>query len=137
MEFFRAFRWTDELSTAVTFLDEEHRDVIQRYHELLDDLQEKRGSSRFLEDMNQLLEDTRAHFLHEEQVMRNIQYPGYWRHRAAHQKLINDFSDFIRNVGVGLSSEDLPALTEYFRYWFLNHVQEYDVKLKQFLDRAE
>ena len=111
--------------------------MIQRYQELVDNLQSKSDLARFSGDMGRLLEDAEAHFLHEERVMRNIQYPGYSEHKAAHQRLTEDFSDFMQNIGVGFSHKDLPVLTEYCRYWFITHVEEYDVKLKDYLDRTD
>jgi hemerythrin len=137
MDFHKDFHWSDDLSTAITFIDDEHQRLIERYHELVDALRRQIGVSRFLADIEKLAEDTQAHFLHEERVMRNIQYPDYSKHKAAHDRLTADFSDFIQNIGVGFSDDDLPALTEYFRYWFLSHVKEHDVKLKQYLDRPD
>jgi hemerythrin len=131
------FQWSDDLSTAITFLDDEHRGLIQRYRALVAALRSKADLPQFLQDIEKLAEDTQAHFRHEEQVMRNIQYPSYAQHRAAHQRLTEDLSDFIQNIGVGFSDKDLPALTEYFRYWFLSHVREHDVRLKHYLDRPE
>ena len=131
------FRLSDELSTAITFLDDEHWRLICRYRALVDGLQSKADSARFLEDIEKLARDTHAHFRHEERVMRNIGYPDYSAHRAAHRRLIEDLSDFIQNIGVGFSDEDLPALTEYFRYWFLGHVREHDIRLKQYIDRPD
>jgi hemerythrin len=137
MDFDRDLHWPEDLSTAITFLDEEHRELMRRYRALVDALRSKVDSSRFLEDIEKLAEDTQAHFLHEERVMRNIQYPDYSEHKAAHDRLTADFSDFIQNIGVGFSDGDLPALTEYFRYWFMSHVKEHDVKLKHYVDRPD
>lgn len=137
MDFHKDFDWSDELSTAITFLDDEHRRLIQRYHTLVDDLLSKADSRRFLADIEKLAEDAQAHFLHEERVMRNIQYPAYSEHKTEHDRLVGYFSNFIQNIGMGFSDDDLPALTEYFRYWFMGHVKEHDVKLKQYLDRPD
>ena len=137
MDFDREFHWSEDLSTAITFLDDEHRGLIRRYRALVDDLRRRADSHHFLEDMEKLAEDTQAHFLHEERVMRNIQYSDYSEHKAEHDRLVRDFSDFIQNIGVGFSDGDLPALTEYFRYWFMSHVREHDVKLKHHIDRPD
>ena len=137
VNFHRDFYWSDELSTAITFLDEEHKNLIARYHEIVDELEREADLSRFLEGMARLGEDAQAHFNHEERVMRNIEYPAYADHKAAHDRLTADFRIFLMNIGVGFSEEDLPTLTEYFRYWFVSHIKEHDVKLKDYLDRPE
>jgi hemerythrin len=137
VNFHRDFYWSDDLSTAITFLDDEHRGLIDRYHEVVDELESKADLSRFLASMRRLAEDAQAHFVHEERVMRNIQYPDYSEHKAAHDCLSTDLAAFIQNIGVGFSEKDCPALTEYFRYWFMSHLKEHDVKLRQYLDRPD
>jgi len=133
--FRRDWFWSDALSTAITFIDDEHLSLIDRYHEVGDELEGGGDLSRFLEGVVGLAEDVQAHFLHEERVMRNIQYPDYSEHKAAHDRLTTDFAVFIQNIDIGFSESDLPALTDYFHYWFMNHLKEHDVKLRQYLDR--
>ena len=137
MDFDRDFHWSDDLSTAITFLDDEHRRLIQHYRVLVEEQRSRADLSRFLKNLEKLAEETKAHFRHEERVMRNIQYPDYLAHRAAHRRLTEDFSEFIQNIGVGFSDADLPAVTEYFRYWLISHVKKHDVKLKEYVDRPE
>lgn len=129
--------WPDELSTAITFLDAEHRKLAQGYLELMRDVQDKTEPRHFLEDFRNLLEETRAHFVHEERIMGNINYPHLYEHRIAHNRLLDDFADFLNNIGNGFAKQDFHALAEYFKYWFLDHVRGYDVKLKFFIDRFE
>ena len=105
MNFHRDFYWSDDLSTAVTFLDEEHRHLIARYHEVVDELESEADLSAFLKSMMRLGEDAQAHFLHEERVMRNIDYPEYSEHKAAHDRLSADFKVFMKNIGVGFSED--------------------------------
>ena len=101
------------------------------------ELESEADLSAFLKSMVRLGEDAQAHFLHEERVMRNIDYPDYSEHKAAHDRLSADLKVFMKNIGVGFSEEDLPTLTEYFRYWFLSHIKEHDVKLRDYLDRPD
>jgi hemerythrin len=131
------FSWSNDLSTSIEFVDDEHRALIQRYCVLGDVSQSLAPLAGFLKETGRLAVELQAHFLSEEQVMRNLQYSGYREHRAAHRCVIADLSDFIQNIGVGLSDKDLPAVNEYFRYSFINHVKEYDLKLRYYLDQPE
>jgi len=131
------FQWSDDMSTAITFLDDEHRLMIERYNEVVLDLHKQADMPKFVDDMYMLLANTEAHFQHEERVMRNIQYPSFSEHRDAHTQLTRDFKEFIHNIGVGFKDKDLPALTNYFRYWFMTHVRDHDIKLKRYIDRTE
>ena len=129
--------WSDRLSTAITFLDDEHRNLAEHYLRLNQDAKGKTNLHDFTEDFKTLLENTRAHFAHEERVMRNINYPHYYAHKTAHDRLVDDFSDFLKNIGEGFVGHDLHALAEFFKYWFLDHVRDYDVQLRRFIDRSD
>ncbi len=123
------FTWSDDLSTTIELLDDEHRQLIQRYRVLMVVSKSKEPLSRFLEETERLSEELRAHFLSEESVMRHLRYPHYREHKTAHHRLIEDISDFIQSIKVGLSDKDLPAVAAYFRHSFVSHIKEHDVKL--------
>jgi hemerythrin len=131
------WEWSEELSTAITFLDEEHKDLVQSYLKLMQDVRNATCLSHFLEDLQDLLARTRAHFAHEERVMRNIDYHGLREHKTVHDRLLEDFSDFLQNIGTGFSQGDFHALAEYFRYWLFDHIKDHDVPLKAFIDRTD
>lgn len=128
-------QWSGKLSTAITFLDDEHRNLAQQYLNISQDIKDETDLNHLLEDFQNLVENTRAHFVHEERVMSNINYPEIIEHKNAHDRLLEDFTDFLENIGAGFGRHDSHALAEYFKYWFFSHVREYDVKLKSFIDR--
>ena len=119
--------WSRELSTGIISLDVEHRRLIWCYRELVRHVRDTVDMARFRESFQSMKEHMRSHFAHEEQVMRNIGYPHFHRHKTAHDKVLADFGDFSLNIGTVFTENDLYALAKHFKYWLRHHVQEYDV----------
>lgn len=127
--------WSRDLSTGIAFFDGEHRLLIRCYHDLMRQVRQTMDPGRFRECFQSLKEQTRTHFAHEEQVMRNIAYPDFHPHKIAHDKVLADFDDFILNIGTGFAGDELSALAKHFKYWFRHHAQEHDVALLRYIDR--
>jgi len=124
-----------DLSTGITFLDNEHRRLIRCYRDLVRHLRHTADPARFRVCFQSLNEQTRTHFAHEERVMRSIGYPGFHAHKIAHDKVLADFDDFTLVIGTVFADDDLSALAKHFKYWFRHHVQEHDVALLRYIDR--
>ena len=133
----RGLELTDELSTAITFLDEEHLTLLKNYLALTHKVGDKEYCQRLAEDFRMLVEETCNHFAHEERVMCNINYSYFREHKAAHDRMVSDLADFLFNIEEGFSADDFHALAEFFKYWFFRHLREHDVRLKSFIDRFE
>jgi hemerythrin-like metal-binding protein len=133
----RGLELTDELSTAITFLDKEHLTLFQNYLALTHKVENKNNYQGLAEDFRKLVEDARNHFNHEERVMCNINYPYFREHKATHDRMVSDLADFLFNIEESFSPDDFHALVEFFKYWFFRHLKEHDVRLKSFIDRFD
>jgi hemerythrin-like metal-binding protein len=131
------WRWFKELSTGITFLDREHRELLRSYGNLVRQVHDGADAKRFRECFQALKEQMTAHFAHEERVMRNIVYPDFHGHKIAHDKALADFDDFILNIGTVFADDDLKALAKHFKYWFRRHIEVHDVVLLRYIDRYE
>ena len=65
MNFRRAFFWLDDLSTGVTFLDDELQGLFERFLILIDEMERYPELSRFVDGMERIAQDIQVHFLHE------------------------------------------------------------------------
>jgi hemerythrin-like metal-binding protein len=128
--------WSRDLSTGITFLDGEHRELIRCYRDLMRQVRLTMDPRVFRECFQSLREHARNHFAQEERVMRNIGYPSFHPHKIAHDKALADFDDFTLNIGTVFADDDLHALAKHFKYWFRHHVQEHDVALLRYIERG-
>jgi len=128
--------WGEHLSTGVTSLDEEHRNLIADYEHLVDALDHSEDVSGFGQAFSRLMASARDHFAHEERVMRNIGLADYGNHKQEHERLLKDAEDFFHNISRVFEKKDCEAVAKYFRFWLIRHIQDHDQKIKQHIDRA-
>ncbi len=126
--------WAAELGTGVVSLEADHLEMVASYQRLVTSL-DRDHASDFRQAYEELMDLTRRHFVHEEQVMRNIGFDGYAEHKAEHQKALRDAEDFVWSIGTHFRMKERQALTKYLKYWLLNHMEEHDRKIGEFIDR--
>lgn len=81
-----------------------------------------------------LLDDTRAHFEAEQELMRRSDYPAYEAHRAAHEKLLAELRQIeARHRDGGVSESSIAEL----KAWLFDHIRHMDKALGVFLRDAE
>ena len=129
--------WGEHLSTGVTSLDGEHRNLIADYESLVDALDGDGGVSGFGQAFGRLMASARDHFAHEERVMRNICLPEYGNHKQEHERLLKDAEDFFHNISRVFRKEDCEAVAKYFRFWLVRHIEDHDQKIRKHIDRAD
>jgi hemerythrin-like metal-binding protein len=128
----RLIAWKDEYNIGIAAIDDEHRQLvaaINRLHEELDGVDSRRTVISFF---GELQKEIAAHFTHEESFMRERSYEELGRHKADHDRLLEQlddikeayaFSDEVDSVGLGIRLEE----------WFFHHFRTYDAKLHQML----
>lgn len=115
------------LSPKVTTVDHEHQVQI-RLMKLLKRTLENGGDD--LEVADQLAEYTRAHFMSEELLMRQYEYPDFDDHVEDHERLLDWFDELSSRDGDRTSK--LHALQEMTAI-FLRHIGSRDERLHEFL----
>jgi hemerythrin-like metal-binding protein len=125
--------WTDEMSTGITVLDAEHRELIRRYNGIVNSLICGENMALFHGRFREFMDAAAKHFEHEERVMQTIGFPRYRQHKKEHDRLLNDADDFLANIGVALNLEDCPAIATYMKHWLVRHMREQDQEIKAFI----
>lgn len=125
--------WNEEYSVNVKEIDVQHQKML----ELVNDLHSAVGSCAEKNVLQNLLVElvdyTHTHFLAEEQLMKEYDYPELKKHHKEHKILIRHMSDLV----VAVSSGQYP--TFYSDYdvstdWALIHIAEHDKSLGAFLN---
>jgi hemerythrin len=128
--------WTPRLDVGIAGLDRDHMALIGSYNNLVGTLSRDGRRRAFLPAFEQLLGCAARHFAHEELVMRNIGYDAYRAHKAEHDRLQADASDFAINVVGAYARGDLPIVAKYFRYWLVNHIDVHDKRIGAFVEQG-
>jgi hemerythrin len=78
-------------------------------------------------------EYTRAHFTHEETLMRAMAYPYIVTHVEQHNTLLsklNNVADLVANY-----TFDVTTFKSFLAAWLLNHIETVDAQLVSFIGR--
>jgi hemerythrin len=127
--------WTKALSTGVEEIDAQHRELFKRAGRLVAGLGagEKEDVGALLGYLHQYAV---SHFGAEEAQMRGARFPGYVRHKAEHDRFIEDLLDLTGEYEKK-GKRALVALkaSGWLSAWLREHVSGTDAELGKFLLR--
>lgn len=125
-------QWTDAYKLGIPSVDTEHKrlaDLVNRFFIQLQDGAEAPALAMILND---LIEETIAHFQHEEEMLDHCNYPSLAQHKAEHDRLLLQLGHFRTAY---LKGEETPReltidTVEFFRHWLLAHILREDMLYK-------
>lgn len=129
--------WTDEFSTGIPEVDEQHRILVNTLNEANAKLDEDSGPELFEQITRDLLSYALYHFETEEEIMKQYGYdlestPDYDKHLQEHRS----FSATV----VGIRDElklgkriDRDELLGFLNNWLSNHILKTDKRLGRFV----
>lgn len=90
------------------------------------------------EIFDRLIEHTKEHFMHEEEMMIEKQFPPYAAHKEEHDLAM---ADMLQIAELLVETENINALQEYLDAnlipWFLTHTETMDQVTSMFLENSE
>ncbi len=118
--------WSSSYSVLVGKMDQEHQRLIDIINNLYAAMREGRGKDAIVSLMSALIDYTKTHFAHEEQLMKESGYADYEKQKNAHENLISQVMELQNkiNAGTGLTQEVMSFL----KNWLVNHIQGMDKK---------
>jgi len=125
--------WKECYETKIISLDKEHQRLVELINQLYEAIRQKRSEEVMLPIFDQLLDYTKQHFAHEEEVLEEYSYPDLEQQREQHRKLTEQVSVYRQQ----LASENMPEAKEimnFLRTWLLQHIVEYDLQYGPYLD---
>ena len=122
------------LRIGIPQIDEEHRELTDRFERLLADPDASYGSETFVTIVNQIEASLKAHFNHEEAIMRSLPMPDeeLSRHIKAHDAILVECFQLheAMMLDVPMSQSEVVLMIE---RWLVNHVRTTDVKIRAYL----
>ena len=122
-------------STGLPLIDLDHNRLIILLKYIIESLK-KEKELKIIPKLAKYLEDgLEMHFLHEEEIMKTIQYLGYRHHSNEHLKILNHCRKFFYHI-------NLKSCRQYLLENFLNiyeklkfHILHHDFKFKPFVTK--
>jgi hemerythrin-like metal-binding protein len=124
--------WNEErMSTGVSSVDAQHRELIQRINELHADCVAGKAREELMEHLNFLGNYAQSHFAHEEKVMEEHRCPARGQNKAAHAKFLKDYEQVVATVKAsGASTKVALLLKRMLGDWLTSHICRIDTSLR-------
>lgn len=120
------FRFENRFLVGIEALDDQHKQIVTQVGELYASIIAKDPLDLHLELLTRLVNLTNTHFFTEEQVLRARAYPGYRRHKAAHEGLVHNLTEFREQIAIG-ERELTIEYANLMKLWLLDHFIEFDL----------
>jgi len=122
------FSWSNDLSVGNTFIDNDHRKLVDMVNALYDALADGRAKDVMGKVLNNLIIYTKEHFGREEVEMQRINYPKFLAHKLEHEKLIKEVEQLKQNFSNG-ANINAVQVGKMLSDWLKNHIMQVDAQL--------
>lgn len=113
-------------------IDAEHQYLFRLINEFHDAFIERHERARLLALLNRLVDYAQKHFTHEEQLMREANYPRLETHHALHEQLFEQI--FVLNAKLENRAYNPTHETFLFlRHWLSDHIIDDDLQFGSYL----
>jgi hemerythrin len=125
----REIRWSDDFLIGIEELDFEHRRLIDDINRLHRELRTETDPERIADTLGHIHARMQSHFALEEHVMAAHKYPHLAEHKAEHERLLDDYTDFMTRFGDGRDTREHAAMEDVLRRWIVEHIVTNDRKM--------
>ena len=126
--------FTENLATGNEMIDSQHKELIQKINDLLDSCEKSSDKVVAIKTLDFLSDYTEYHFNAEEQLQKDIEYPGYDKHKAQHE----EFKKTVEELHEMLVEEEGPSpafvakVQENVINWLDTHIQGFDRSVAEY-----
>ncbi|MGF0033318.1 bacteriohemerythrin [Bariatricus sp. SGI.154] len=126
--------FSENLVTGNEMIDSHHKELIDRMNKLLDSCERSNEKSVAVKTLDYLADYTDFHFTAEEELQKEIEYPGYEQHKAQHEA----FKKTIQELDQMLEEEEGPSnafvekVQENVVKWFYTHIEGFDRSVAEY-----
>lgn len=125
-------QWKDDYSVGIEAVDYEHKELIALINRLYAELDSAEARATVPAFFGDLLKAIGSHFALEEKFMRDHSYGQLDRHKADHERLLDELRDIME--AFDHSAEiDCVELADRLGVWFSRHFRTHDAELHQTL----
>jgi hemerythrin len=130
-------QWTNALAVGLPEIDGQHQELFRRAGQLLDAL-EAGERTEVVELVEFLHSYAITHFGLEEAWMRETLYPGYVRHKAEHDRFVEDLLELAdAHDRGGREAGGAVRLSAWLTEWMIRHIAVTDTEMGRYLAACE
>ncbi len=126
-------KWSEDLATGITRVDEQHRTIFRMADEYRVTLNHGQGEGTYKFLLDFLERYIRVHFGFEDRCMEHYQCPAARENRAAHAEFTDTLAEFRQRFSDhGYRDPDARELVDTLDRWFAEHIARVDVALRAY-----
>ncbi len=126
----RLLDWKDEYSVGIEAVDHEHKELIALINGLYAELESTDARRTVPAFFGDLLKAIGAHFALEERFMRERNYDRLDRHKADHERLLDELRDIMDAFDHAIEIDSVE-LADRMDVWFSRHFRTHDAEFHQ------
>ena len=126
------FEWKEKYVLGIDEIDNQHRKLVDLINRLFAAMQSGAGKDVLADTLNGLVDYTRRHFMTEEILMGNYDYPDLEEHMGEHRKFVTEISRFQQEYQSGNTGISIQLIS-YLRSWLDEHICQTDHRYGDFL----
>ncbi len=127
-------KWlADKYTVHVQKFDLQHQKLVEITNEVFNAKMNNAGKGIILNILTQLNEYTKGHFLEEETLLKENQYPALEIHKNEHAIFIAKVNGFIQEFHADNLSLNQEML-EFLKNWLIDHIMQTDKEYGAFLN---
>lgn len=116
----KVVQWSDSYRIGLAEIDDQHKTLIDLMNDLWTAIAVNANAQDYEKILQRLEQYTVAHFSAEEVMMRDIGFPDFDKHQAAHRHFVKRLQDESKRVQRG---EKLSLdILHFLRDWLVNHI---------------
>ena len=125
-------KWDESLTLGIQEIDDQHKRLINMINELHLALEYGKSSDVILPVIERLKEYADRHFLDEERLFVDLDYPGVSDHKQEHVNFIAKIQDL--NKQFSYNREFLAInIRDLLLTWFFHHIRTKDLEYKKLI----
>lgn len=121
--------WSDDFLIGIRELDYEHKILIEDINKFHAELLEHAGKDNIEDTLGGIHARMQAHFALEENFMKRHDYPHLVAHKAEHNRLLDDYTEYMIRFKRGDGEEWGIMIGNILKDWIVNHILVSDKKM--------
>lgn len=127
--------WREDLSVGVAQIDDQHKELLTRFDQLLVSCKQGKGRDEVMHLMDFLDEYVISHFGDEEDLQKKSDFPDYVAHRREHEAFIGRIAELKKRMRAdgGIQIDIVLDTNKLLLDWLIQHISVRDRELGRHL----
>ena len=133
-----AYKWDSSLESGYDKVDNQHKQLVAAVNNLMEASAGGKGDQAVMETLDFLTGYAVKHFMDEEKLQVQFNYPDYLNHKRIHDEFKGKVGEFVEKVRKeGPTEEIINGVSSAIGEWLLNHIRGDDFRMATFVKAAD